>query len=89
MGLYFVQRIINRVKLPNMDSEARKSCWAARDLYFHCLDTPKADCNELYTTFTGQCPASWVKHFVERRDLSIREMKRKQLEEEANKRRRQ
>ncbi len=68
-----------------MDKADREKCWAARDAYFACIETgtPAPACAAQRTALEGSCPASWVKHFEQRRIyLQQREMHIKALEAE-------
>ena len=75
---------IAEAKRLSLSKEGRKSCWAARDVFYACLDAQGAGavaaaaaaggkaviptkCASLRTEFETQCPASWVRHFDNRR----------------------
>ncbi|CAE8604106.1 unnamed protein product, partial [Polarella glacialis] len=57
----------------------RKECWAARDVFFQCLDEgggevgPEAQsrCSKEWIQFQGRCLPSWVKHFMMQRNLGV------------------
>lgn len=54
------------------NSNQRRACWAARDVFWKCLDDSQDDataCEKFRTDFEANCPAQWVKYFVKRRDF--------------------
>ncbi|KAI1714011.1 cytochrome oxidase c subunit VIb domain-containing protein [Ditylenchus destructor] len=53
-------------------STDRKKCHASRDFYFECLEKngeKKEKCKNEYRQFERDCPASWVQHFVRKRNM--------------------
>lgn len=64
-----------------MDKGARERCWAARDEYFACAQSnpDSAQCDAARAAFQHACPATWVKHFEQRRTWL--ELKAKRLRE--------
>ena len=51
-------------------SNERSKCWAFRDEYFKCLDSNNKECEEMLLQFKKHCPASWVDHFIKKRDYT-------------------
>jgi len=69
-----------------MTKETRETCWAAKEEYFNCLDkNPNTEeqistshpCFQLSQHYLEVCPASWVKHFDEKRKWSASPIKKR------------
>lgn len=48
--------------------EKRKACYAARDIYFECIEADGKDCQKLDEAFKEACGLKWHEHFIRRRD---------------------
>ncbi|KAJ8381989.1 hypothetical protein SKAU_G00027670 [Synaphobranchus kaupii] len=53
------------------NSDQRRVCWGARDVFWKCLDDNQdaTACEKFRKDFEANCPAQWVKYFVKRRDF--------------------